>query len=150
MLRKDLTLKEQVEMLMAIDQARAKPGQDFSWPFESFQSELTSEQSRFFEWSLHPEGDELDGFVITRLGFDGECEIMHMACKRHGRGYDMLRDWIRWAKLQGLRKVFLEFHENNTPAQRLYERMGFEKISERPRYYRDGGKAILMSLDLTT
>ena len=137
-------------MLMALDAARAKPGQDFSWPFDSYQSELVNDDSRLFEWSSRggeDSGEEsaIEGFVFARLGFDGECEIMHMACAKVGCGSEMLTAWFEWAREQGLKKVFLEFHERNISARRLYEKLGFEKISERERYYRDGGRAILMS-----
>ncbi len=41
------------------------------------------------------------------------------------------------------RPIWLEVHELNRPARRLYEKAGFIKTGERPRYYSDGGTAIL-------
>ncbi len=45
------------------------------------------------------------------------------------------------------RKIFLEVAENNTPAIKLYEKLGFVKIGIRPKYY-DGVDAILMEKNL--
>lgn len=48
---------------------------------------------------------------------------------------------------QGVEKVFLEVEENNLPAIKLYEKLKFEKISERKNYY--GNKtAIIMQKTL--
>ena len=48
---------------------------------------------------------------------------------------------------KGVEKVFLEVEENNTPAIKLYEKLKFEKISERKNYY--GNKsAIIMQKTL--
>jgi ribosomal protein S18 acetylase RimI-like enzyme len=39
--------------------------------------------------------------------------------------------------------VWLEVHELNVPAQKLYVDCGFKKVGQRPRYYRDGKAAWL-------
>lgn len=45
-------------------------------------------------------------------------------------------------------KVWLEVHEENTPALNFYKKMGFTENSKRPKYYPDGKAAILMTLSL--
>ena len=40
---------------------------------------------------------------------------------------------------------WLEVHEMNLPACRLYESFGFIKVGSRRRYYSDGGSAVLYS-----
>ncbi len=49
----------------------------------------------------------------------------------------------------GPREIWLEVHENNHDARNLYEKIGFQVTSRRPRYYSDGGAALLMSWRLT-
>lgn len=44
------------------------------------------------------------------------------------------------------RAIWLEVHGQNTRARRLYEQQGLEIVGERPKYYADGGTAILYSL----
>jgi ribosomal protein S18 acetylase RimI-like enzyme len=40
---------------------------------------------------------------------------------------------------------WLEVHELNSPACRLYEKLGFKEVGRRTRYYLDGGSAVLYS-----
>lgn len=40
-------------------------------------------------------------------------------------------------------EVWLEVHEHNVSARKLYERCGFRMVGRRPRYYSDGGAACL-------
>jgi ribosomal-protein-alanine N-acetyltransferase len=42
-------------------------------------------------------------------------------------------------------EIWLEVHQNNSEAQNFYFKQGFQKVGERPKYYPDGGAAILMS-----
>lgn len=144
-MRHELSLKARIDQLMAIDAARAKPEHDFSWSLESYQSELTHENSHVFEWSHDSSKANLNGFVISRIVVDGECEIMHLVCALPGRGFEMMQAWLAWAKSQKIKKIFLEFHEQNKSAQKLYSQLGFQEDTRRLNYYRDGGTAILMS-----
>jgi ribosomal-protein-alanine N-acetyltransferase len=44
------------------------------------------------------------------------------------------------------KEIWLEVHEGNDAARKLYEKQGFVAEGRRPRYYRDGGSAILYTL----
>jgi GNAT superfamily N-acetyltransferase len=48
-------------------------------------------------------------------------------------------------KLPSGAEIWLEVHQNNDRAQKFYEKHGFSVVGERPNYYPDGGKAILMT-----
>jgi ribosomal-protein-alanine N-acetyltransferase len=43
--------------------------------------------------------------------------------------------------------LWLEVHERNSAAQRLYQTVGFREVGIRKNYYNDGGAAILYSYD---
>lgn len=133
---------------MSLDAQRVEPGADFSWTFDFYQSELTHEQSHLFEWSETPGSGILDGFVLSRLGAHGECEVMHLVCAKRGKGTSMMEEWFAWARLNAVERVFLEFHHENLKAQKLYQKLGFVEIAIRPKYYSNGGDAILMSRQL--
>lgn len=47
--------------------------------------------------------------------------------------------------LQDEDRVWLEVHEANLAARRLYEGMGFQRRGRRTRYYRDGADALVYS-----
>ena len=88
------------------------------------------------------------GFILSRRAAD-EAEILSVAVARTWRGRGLARRLLdlhlrRLAGL-GLRAVFLEVDEDNTPARRLYARAGFREVGRRPRYYaRSGGKGALV------
>jgi ribosomal-protein-alanine N-acetyltransferase len=88
------------------------------------------------------------GFILSRRAAD-EAEILSVAVTRSWRGRGLARRLLdlhlrRLAGL-GLRAVFLEVDEDNTPARRLYARAGFREVGRRPGYYaQSGGKGALV------
>jgi [ribosomal protein S18]-alanine N-acetyltransferase len=88
------------------------------------------------------------GFILSRRAAD-EAEILSVAVARAWRGRGLARRLLdlhlrRLAGL-GLRAVFLEVDEGNTPARRLYSRAGFREVGRRPGYYaQSGGKGALV------
>ena len=49
---------------------------------------------------------------------------------------------------RGIRTLFLEVSDANRAAQNLYEKLGFERIGLRERYYSDGTSALVLSKGL--
>ena len=86
------------------------------------------------------QGNRLIGFIITRMAKD-ESEILSVvvAASAQGRGLAGKLLHLHLSRLAGfgVRTVFLEVGENNTPAIRLYRRAGFEQVSRRQGYYQD-------------
>ena len=101
-------------------------------------------------------GRKVIGFAVSRMAAD-EAEILSIAVdERHrGRGFsrNLLMTHLGHLAGHGVRKIFLEVEENNVPACRLYERMGFTVVGHRERYYRQAGgeqlNALLMRRDLS-
>jgi len=63
---------------------------------------------------------------------------------RRGQGLAalLLNDAERQSALRGRRSLRLEAREDNGPAIRLYERLGFRRIGARSDYYADGATAL--------
>ena len=86
-----------------------------------------------------------------------EAEILSIAvtASHRGRGFsrDLLLTHLGHLAGRGVRTVFLEVEENNQPARRLYERLGFTVTGRRERYYREAGgqelNALVMRRDLS-
>lgn len=55
--------------------------------------------------------------------------------RRQGVGEYMLTEMINRAASLGTKKLFLEVRESNSPARRLYEKIGFTEIGIRKNYY---------------
>ncbi|NRA99327.1 MAG: ribosomal protein S18-alanine N-acetyltransferase [Rhodobacteraceae bacterium] len=84
------------------------------------------------------------GFVLGRLILD-EAEIHTIAVdpkaqgQRHGER--LLRDFVAQVRERGASLVFLEVSEQNAPARRLYQKLGFEEVGRRENYYKPTNRA---------
>jgi ribosomal-protein-alanine N-acetyltransferase len=91
-----------------------------------------------------------NGFIVYRATLD-EAEIItigvHPDARNTGIASAMLGIIEGELKKSGIKSIFLEVAENNTPARRLYESNGYTQIGIRPKYY-DGIDAIMMKKDL--
>jgi ribosomal-protein-alanine N-acetyltransferase len=111
-----------------------------AWSVEQVLAELTGAGRR--AW-LAGSADDVDGYVITwdngdvvdlqRIG-------VHPARQRSGLASELLE-----AALVGVDRMLLEVSEHNEAALAFYRQRGFVEIDRRPRYYRDGAAAIVMS-----
>lgn len=83
-------------------------------------------------------GRELAGFIMTRWAAD-EAEILSIAVDKsaqaRGLGRQLLRRNLQRLAALGVRTVFLEVEAGNAAALKLYDRMGFEEVGMRERYY---------------
>lgn len=94
---------------------------------------------------------EAAGFAFwRRLGDEAEILSIGVAprMRRKGVARSLLSEVIETARQTGLRKLFLEVDVKNVGAVALYEHAGFEKIGRRDRYYKNGGDALVMRLNL--
>jgi ribosomal-protein-alanine N-acetyltransferase len=86
----------------------------------------------------------LKAFVFFRELPD-QIEISWLATRRSDWGRGLMRELLS-ATFDAHRhksEVWLEVHENNLSAQKLYEKLGFKLTGKRPRYYHDGASALL-------
>jgi len=83
-------------------------------------------------------GGSIAGFALTRTTLDeGELLLLAVRPRLRGRGVGsaLLRSVIADARERSVKKLHLEVRAGND-ATRLYTRERFEKIGERPGYYR--------------
>ncbi len=78
------------------------------------------------------------GFVLTRYAADEE-ELLLIAVapafRGRGLGRALIYRLLENSRERGVTRIFLEMREGN-PAIHLYQKLGFEPIGRRPKYYR--------------
>jgi ribosomal-protein-alanine N-acetyltransferase len=83
-------------------------------------------------------GGRLIAFIMSRAATD-EAEILSVAVARPHRGGGLagrlLRMHLSRLAARGVRAVFLEVEDGNTPAISLYRRAGFRQVGRREGYY---------------
>jgi ribosomal-protein-alanine N-acetyltransferase len=115
----------------------------FNWSEELFRSEFSNVQT----WVLEKDHQDIVAFACLRDAVDAwEISILATHQDYHGQGcmQALLEDLVR--KFGGERHFWLEVHEKNVAAQKLYEKMGFQHDGHRGGYYSDGSSALLYSL----
>ncbi len=134
--------------------------------FVGLDSVLKSERKPSFFWDcgmdrqLRPQCDnysawnsagEWEAIVIGRE-LSSSFEILLLMTnpqkKRGGFMKNLLSEVVKDLGLQHKEEIWLEVHESNVPARNLYKKSGFVEVGSRPKYYSDGGNAILCSFFL--
>ena len=76
-----------------------------------------------------------------------EAEILylsvHPSFKRKGLGKKLIYKIIKVCKNEDINRIFLEVSQKNKQALSFYDYFGFETISVRKKYYKDGSDALL-------
>lgn len=97
------------------------------------------------------EKQKIIGYCIFMLGGD-QGEILRIAVKEDARekgvGKKLLEKAFKKMKDEGITEVFLEVRSRNSAAISLYEKMGFEKIDVRKKYYGDDDALIFKKAEL--
>jgi len=119
------------------------------WSRETFLQEVRNPASNF--WGVIEE-KTLTGYICFWI-VHREIHLLNVAVRpeKRGRGVArlLLTEMVQAGLSQGIEQIWLEVRPSNHRAQKIYERMGFETVGRRVRYYRDTNEdAILMTLNL--
>ncbi len=125
---------EHLDAMVAID--RICFGQH--WTMDASQRELNSPNSHFIGW--FDSTDNLVGMGCFWAIVD-EAHItllaVHPDYRRQGGGQQILRGLLEQAVKIEMRHSTLEVRSSNTGAIQLYEKMGFENLGWRTKYYQN-------------
>ena len=96
---------------------------------------------------LSEEGFGLAAFVLYRF-YEQHREITVLATHPERQRKGNMRYLLSYMleRRSPSERIWLEVHAQNQPALQLYQELGFQQVGERPKYYRDGGAAILLTL----
>ncbi len=97
-----------------------------------------------------------DGKIVGYAGFEtivDEGHVINMAvadeCRRQGVGRSLMERIIEESKSAKLKRLILEVRISNRAAIALYEKMGFQVIAKRKKYYEDNNEdAFVMAKEL--
>ena len=88
-------------------------------------------------------------FAAWQMAVD-ECELLYIAVDQAERGKGFAKMLMEHCHKElaalGAKSFFLEVRKSNAVAIALYKKLGYEKISERKKYYSDGEDAMVMKL----
>ncbi len=114
------------------------------WSTEQFWQEL-SQPTRTYRVAV--EGDEVVGYAGTfAMPPDADIQTVAVRADRQGQGIArrLLVALLDQVEQRGATHTLLEVRADNAGALGLYESLGFARISERRRYYPDGGDALIL------
>lgn len=121
------------------------------WSMRSFEHEISNKDSVL---KVSVVGKSVVGFVCLRIMLD-MTHVMNIAVlpgfRRKGIGSALLDEAVRALKhiRPDLESFTLEVRESNTAAMRLYEKSGFVRTGDRPRYYQNPEEnAIIMKMTI--
>ena len=107
------------------------------WSESSVASELENELAY---WLVAIEGDRVAGYVGSQTVL-GETDMMNIAVhpdyRRRGVAETLVNALVDALKGKGSHCLTLEVRASNTPAQKLYEKLGFAQVGLRKNYYRN-------------
>ena len=107
------------------------------WSERSVAGELTNALAF---WLVAIEGERVVGYVGSQT-VCGETDMMNVAVtaefRRRGIAEQLVLSLVENLKAMESRCLTLEVRSSNTPAQALYEKLGFQQVGLRPRYYQN-------------
>ena len=117
---------------------------DDFWSVDVFKSELLNPNSKYV---VAKKENEIIGFAGIWKAVD-DIHITNIVVKKSSRnkgiGSIILEQLIEFSKLEkNINSITLEVNVKNIPAQKLYEKFGFENVGIRKRYYNNIDDAII-------
>lgn len=112
------------------------------WSESSVRESLSNENSHFY---LALADGETAGYIGVQI-FSGEGYVTNVGVLPEFRRRGIAKALIKRALENEMEFLTLEVRESNLPAIGLYEKLGFERVGVRPRFYREPEEnAILMT-----
>ena len=140
-----LTLRHLPELVAVMEQVyqTTKTPIGGQWNKDMLKQELEIGQGL----GLRVENFGLAAFVLFRL-YDKHREITVLAThpQRQRRGDMSFLLSFTLERRSPSERIWLEAHADNAAALGLYSKLGFAVVGRRPKYYRDGGDAVLLTM----
>ncbi|HID79346.1 MAG TPA: GNAT family N-acetyltransferase [Aquifex aeolicus] len=101
-------------------------------------------------FALRCEGRLLGYAVVWLIGKEAQLHWFEIfePFRYKGLGSIFMGKLLSQLRKEKVERIILEVSEKNTPALRLYEKVGFKRVGMRKNYYPDGSNALLMEVTL--
>lgn len=140
-----LTLRHLPQLSSLMEQVYQKTKNPIGgiWNREALKQELEIGQGL----ALDVEGFGLAAFCLFRL-YESHREVTVLATHPDRQRKGDMRFLLAYMleRRSPSERIWLEVHAGNEPALKLYEGLGFIQVGRRPKYYRDGGDAVLLTM----
>ena len=96
-------------------------------------------------------GNQIIGYFVASQALDVSDLLnicIHPNKQHQGLGQQLFQNFIKQVKNQGVSQVFIEVRESNQSALLFYEKLGFERIDQRKKYYSNGENAKILRLKI--
>ncbi len=133
-------LRDEVNEIFEILQAPSEGLAWFStWTLIQIREEIERSWNRgYFE------NGKLIGFIFAREQ-DMGLEITNLGTRLENRRQGVMKTLLaELLRMRPREDIWLEVHEKNAPAIKMYESLGFQEVGRRKRYYNDASAAIAM------
>ncbi|ASS77269.1 ribosomal-protein-alanine N-acetyltransferase [Tumebacillus algifaecis] len=111
------------------------------WSREAYEAELT--KNHFAKYLVATLGDVVVGYAGMWVILD-EAHITNIAIDPSVRGRQLgerlMREMMAWSMANGAERMTLEVRVSNLPAQKLYDKLGFQSYGIRKGYYTDNNE----------
>lgn len=112
-----------------------------AWSEEQFWSELALDTRVYLAAERAGQVIGYAGAFVLAPDSDLQTIAVDPSVQGAGTGRKLLTELMSLVSERGAESMMLEVRADNSPAITMYERMGFERISTRARYYADGTDA---------
>ena len=122
-----------------------------SWQEQTMRFELLAPHTHYL---VVVEGEKLIGYAgLSKIPASDQGDIQTIAVDPQFRGrkigLQLMHQLLAEAQRRMAKEIFLEVRADNPVARSLYEKLGFQEIDVRPRYYQpDGVDAVIMKLEM--
>ena len=121
------------------------------WPPRVFFDELAMENRRYL---VATDGEDLVLGYCGLLIVEEDAHVTTIAVAPGSRGHQLgarlMLEMVDAALDADIRHLTLEVRVSNEPAQKLYERFGFEPVGRRKNYYKDEDALVMWATDIDT
>jgi len=135
----------------AVHEIESRVFPNSAWSLELFWSELAGVPETRCYVVAEDHGTIVGYAGLMAVAPDADVQTIAVAApsQRQGVGQLLLSELLGEAERRGSTRIFLEVAADNSSAQQLYTRNGFEVASRRRNYYAPGRDAVVMQRSLT-